>query len=200
LSSWNRYDGASRSFQHGNDTSGAFVGIITIKCFDKGYARNSVRSGEPDSMHDWPSSKPSEGYEPLSSSRQKQPIAIQLRTMYLVSAAHPQTYIATDVIAAHPFPNAFFPKLYIAFEELLLKRRTYAMLLAELGLWTLVLGAAKLVGALQLAQPHATPVNNLFQANGWSPKPTSNPKLPVEIFRRQDSEFCGFLEGSPRKF
>jgi hypothetical protein len=46
--------------------------------------------------------------------------------------------------------------------------------------------------------PLATPVVKRLDANGWTPKPTSEPRPLLELFRRQeDPSFCGYLEGDP---
>jgi hypothetical protein len=50
--------------------------------------------------------------------------------------------------------------------------------------------------AIQLQQARATPVNQNYHANGWTPKPTTKPRPLMELFRRQeDPAFCGYLEG-----
>lgn len=73
------------------------------------------------------------------------------------------------------------------------------MLLVEFGFTICVLGQA--ATALQLHQPRATPVNQLFPMNGWTPKPTSKPKSPLELLRRQDDPgLCGYLEGDLGSF
>ncbi|KAF9733225.1 hypothetical protein PMIN02_009988 [Paraphaeosphaeria minitans] len=52
--------------------------------------------------------------------------------------------------------------------------------------------------ALELHQPSVTPVNQLFPADGRTPRPTSAPKSPLELLRRQDDPgLCGYLEGDP---
>lgn len=53
--------------------------------------------------------------------------------------------------------------------------------------------------ALQFNQPHATPVTHRFNADGWTPKPTSKPQAGIELLRRQsdDPSFCGYIDGIP---
>lgn len=44
--------------------------------------------------------------------------------------------------------------------------------------------------------PAATPVLQRFVDSGWTPKPTSEPRPLLELFRRQeDPAFCGYLGG-----
>jgi hypothetical protein len=57
------------------------------------------------------------------------------------------------------------------------------------------------VSGIEFSGPTATPVaqNHDFDADGWTPKPTSGPKPVMELFRRQDEDpsFCGYAEGDP---
>lgn len=63
------------------------------------------------------------------------------------------------------------------------------------------LGLGYLATGLQLQQPRATPANQLFPENGWTPKPTSAPKSSLELLRRQDDPgLCGYLEGDAGSF
>ncbi|KAF1963322.1 hypothetical protein CC80DRAFT_541260 [Byssothecium circinans] len=51
--------------------------------------------------------------------------------------------------------------------------------------------------ALQLDQPHATPINRPFDANGWTPLPTSKPEPVLQLSKREaDPALCGYLQGN----
>lgn len=65
----------------------------------------------------------------------------------------------------------------------------------------LLLAFGGVVGAIQFNGPAPTPINKRWDANGWTPIPTSKPKPILELFRRQsDPAFCGYLEGDPGMF
>ncbi|KAF2007700.1 hypothetical protein P154DRAFT_516518 [Amniculicola lignicola CBS 123094] len=54
------------------------------------------------------------------------------------------------------------------------------------------------VAAIPYDGPIATPVAKRWSHNGFTPKPTSDPKPLLELFRRQeDPAFCGYLTGDP---
>ncbi|KAF2240898.1 hypothetical protein BU26DRAFT_512028 [Trematosphaeria pertusa] len=64
----------------------------------------------------------------------------------------------------------------------------------------LLLAFGGVVGAIQFNGPAPTPINKRWDANGWTPIPTSKPKPILELFRRQsDPAFCGYLEGDPEE-
>ena len=55
---------------------------------------------------------------------------------------------------------------------------------------------AHYASALRPHQPLATRVNQPLPINGWTPRPTSRPKLPLDLIRKQDNPgLCGYLEG-----
>lgn len=58
------------------------------------------------------------------------------------------------------------------------------------------------VRAIAFDGPLPTPINDLLfvDINGFSPKPTNNPRALPEVFRRQaDDALCGYLEGDKGK-
>jgi hypothetical protein len=58
-----------------------------------------------------------------------------------------------------------------------------------------------LVHAVAYDGPVATPVLQRFAANGWTPKPTTEARPLLELFRRQDDPgLCGYLEGDSGMF
>lgn len=56
-----------------------------------------------------------------------------------------------------------------------------------------------LVAGIAFTGPAATPIVHKIDANGWTPKPTSQPRAAMGLFKRQedDPSFCGYLEGDP---
>ena len=70
--------------------------------------------------------------------------------------------------------------------------------LAHLALSHVLVG---LVAGIAFLGPAVTPVFEGLDANGWTPKPTSEARPIRELLRRQsedvDAAFCGYIEGDP---
>lgn len=55
--------------------------------------------------------------------------------------------------------------------------------------------------AFQLYQPLATLGDQFSPADGWTPRPTSAPISPSELFeRRNDPGLCGYIQGDAGLF
>lgn len=64
-----------------------------------------------------------------------------------------------------------------------------------------VLALSATVFAVAFDGPLPTPVDNSdVNTNGWTPKPTDEPRSLPEIFRRQKNDrLCGYVEGDGGK-